>query len=279
MKLKEVQDRLFDLLCMIDDICRQEGITYFLDGGTEIGSVREKDFIPWDDDADIKMKWSEYPAFREAMRKHAPDYIRIVEPEDFAPQFYDFFIRVVDTRYLRRKVTEEDRAYGCMENYLCVDVSVHFHIPAGALSRRIAVARIKTLYGLGMAHRYAVDTDRYTFAQKAAVGLLRGVGKLIPARTVCRRFWKTADRMDRRNQDSPWAFSNWAPNTILQKAALYEDRTEGEIRGRKFYIPAAYDEDLTAMYGDYMHPPEDRNAFIQHLDEEDRYQDPPEDQG
>ena len=60
LKLKEVQDRLFELLCLIDEICRKEGVTYFLDGGTEIGCVREKDIIPWDDDADIKMKWSEY---------------------------------------------------------------------------------------------------------------------------------------------------------------------------------------------------------------------------
>ena len=41
----------------------------------------------------------------------------------------------------------------------------------------------------------------------------------------------------------------------------------------KFLIPAEVDDDLTTMYGDYMHPPKDRNAFIQHLDEEDRYQD------
>ena len=145
MKLKEVQDRLFELLCLIDEICRKEGVTYFLDGGTEIGCVREKDIIPWDDDADIKMKWSEYPAFRDAMRKHLPEGILVVEPEDFSPLFYDFFIRIVDTRYLRRKVTEADRAYRNMENYLCVDVSVHFHIPEQPLRQKIALGRIKLL--------------------------------------------------------------------------------------------------------------------------------------
>ena len=46
MKLKEVQDRSYEMLCMIDDICRKEGVRYFLDGGTEIASVREKDLIP-----------------------------------------------------------------------------------------------------------------------------------------------------------------------------------------------------------------------------------------
>ena len=274
MKLKEVQDRLFELLCLIDEICRKEDVTYFLDGGTEIGSVRDKDIIPWDDDADIKLKWSDYPAFRAAMKKHLPEGIILVEPEDFSPLFYDFFIRIVDTRFLRRKVTDADRAYKNMENYLCVDVSVHFHIPEKPLRRKIAVGRVKLLYGLGMGHRYQMDYSQYTGVQKLGVRALCAVGKLIPAKTVCGRFWKLADHYDRIAADSPWAFSNWAPNPIIQKASWFESRTEGEIRGRKFFIPAEYDDDLTTMYGDYMHPPKDRNAFIQHLDEEDRYQDP-----
>ena len=107
MNLTEVQDRTYELLCLIDDICRGEGVRYFLDGGSEIGSVREKDLIAWDDDIDIKMQWAEYPKFRAAMRKHLPPYIRLVEPADFAPLFYDFVTRVVDTRYTLRKVTEK----------------------------------------------------------------------------------------------------------------------------------------------------------------------------
>ena len=35
MNLTEVQDRTYELLCLIDDICRGEGVRYFLDGGSE----------------------------------------------------------------------------------------------------------------------------------------------------------------------------------------------------------------------------------------------------
>ena len=50
-----------------------------------------------------------------------------------------------------------------------------------------------------------------------------------------------------------------------------KDTVFGELRGRKFPIPAGYDSYLTHAFGDYMAPPVDRNMYKQHLDPEDRY--------
>ena len=272
MKLKETQDRSFELLCMIDDLCREAGVPYFLDGGSEIGAVREKDIIPWDDDIDIKLKWADYPAFLDALRKGLPPYIRLVEPEDYAPLFYDFVVRVVDTRYPRRRITEEDRAYQNLTNDLCIDVFLHFHVPESSLARRLTRLRLRLLYGLGLARRYQMDYQKYTPAEKLPILLMRAAGRLFPARWICRRFFRAVDRLDRRYQASPWGLSNWVPGNTWQKMAWFDSTVPGELRGRSFPIPIGYDEDLTTYYGDYMHPPKDRNAFIQHLDEEDRYQ-------
>ena len=43
MTMDELHDQLFQLLCEIDDICKRNGVRYFLDSGTEIGAAREKD--------------------------------------------------------------------------------------------------------------------------------------------------------------------------------------------------------------------------------------------
>ena len=271
MKLKETQDRTYELLCLIDDICREEGVAYFLDGGSMIGSVREKDLIAWDDDIDIKMRRSEYPKFKAAMEKHLPPYIRLAEPADFLPRFYDFVPRVVDTRYLLRKETEADRAYGNGQNHVCIDIFQHFHVPEGAAGRKAARLKMTLIYGLAMGHRYDLDYGKYTFLQKIAVGMMSLAGKLFPAKTLCRWFDRAMDRLDRKNADSPWMFSNWVPGTTFQRAEWYESAAEGELRGRKFPIPVGYDADLRTMYGDYMKPPEDRSIYIQHLDPEDQY--------
>ena len=40
MKREELHKLLFETLCIIDDICKKENVRWFLDSGTELGSLR-----------------------------------------------------------------------------------------------------------------------------------------------------------------------------------------------------------------------------------------------
>lgn len=60
LTLEEIQQIMLKMLVAFDKICRDNNIEYFLAGGTLLGAVRHKGFIPWDDDIDVYVKRSDY---------------------------------------------------------------------------------------------------------------------------------------------------------------------------------------------------------------------------
>ena len=64
--LTPIQQKLLELLKELDKICRENDIHYTLGGGTAIGAIRNRGFIPWDDDIDLYMTRDNWEKFKAA---------------------------------------------------------------------------------------------------------------------------------------------------------------------------------------------------------------------
>lgn len=265
MNLSELHDILYDIICEIDDACKAENVQYMLGGGTMLGAVREHDFIPWDDDADLCLWSKDYPAFRQAMLRHLPAYYRLVEPQDLKPNFYDFVCRIQDTRYFWHEPTAEDAVYGNMQNHVCVDL---FLINEGAdtlrgLRRRAFLQKV--IYGLAMGHRVSRDLDKYSTLQRLQVGVLAGVGKHIDMDRIFR--WKKALDQSGREGARYCEIGNDLPKYfgLPYERDWFEGTVRIPFRDRELPVQKGYDQKMTLQYGDYMSPPADRSDYISHL--------------
>lgn len=73
---------LLDILVKIDTVCKKHNIRYYIYGGTLIGALRHKGFIPWDDDLDIVM-------FREDYEKLVSVSYEFTDPYFFQTPYTD----------------------------------------------------------------------------------------------------------------------------------------------------------------------------------------------
>lgn len=60
IKIKEI-DMLLELHCF----CIKNNLRYYISGGTLLGAIRHKGFIPWDDDIDVCMPRNDYQILLE----------------------------------------------------------------------------------------------------------------------------------------------------------------------------------------------------------------------
>lgn len=76
-QLREIQLANLALLKELDYVCKQNNLQYWLDGGSQLGAIRHKGFIPWDDDIDCGMLRKDYNKIFEAFKKSCrnPDII------------------------------------------------------------------------------------------------------------------------------------------------------------------------------------------------------------
>lgn len=67
--LRMLQNCNIYLLAIFAKICEKHKIQYWLEGGTILGAVRHKGFIPWDDDLDVAMLREDYERFAKVTKE------------------------------------------------------------------------------------------------------------------------------------------------------------------------------------------------------------------
>lgn len=235
-ELSEIQDLEMKILEKIDRFCRLNRITYYLDGGTLLGAVRHKGFIPWDDDIDIYMPRKDYQRFKTLFQKDLPFEELEVVSWDTKTFYGRPMAKVIDRR------TE------------LIETKYHGDDPIGAF------IDIFPLDGVPQNKAYYFFHEKYMHFLKRLLYLKAIYPKTVPFSTKQISKWmeKSAASTD---YDTAKRITCYASFFKEFEKEWFNETVEMPFGSIVALAPKGYDPLLREIYGDYMKlPPKEQQV-------------------
>lgn len=135
----EIKEHLLEMLVEFAEFCDKNGLRYYLSGGTLLGAVRHKGFIPWDDDVDLMMPRKDYENLLYLWHDDRYCLSSCEKNRDYNTPF----ARIWDTTTKLRWTVINEKEIGVFMDIFPLD-----GFPTGDLQTKIHLMRIKMLRSL-----------------------------------------------------------------------------------------------------------------------------------
>lgn len=241
------QKKLLSLFKEIIEICERHNIVYYMAGGTLIGAMRHKGFIPWDDDMDLLMTRDNWHKFIEATRYDMPEN-RVLECQELDRDYPNMFGRYTDTT---SSAIHMNQILGDGIAGYVVDILVLDPIPDKGESY-VQYRDTLLLYSdlvnpsLNYSYRYNVNKQRYSKYYR----MMKRRGKEAVLSELEKQIFSYPE------EACPYYVMRWGGAPFLFDKDMYGSSRFGVFEGQKCRIPDRTGDYLTWHYGDdWMHIP------------------------
>ena len=263
-EIKHLQELELMILKDVVNILDKNNLKYYMYGGSLLGTIRHKGFIPWDDDIDIILFRKDFDKALEVLYEELPDKYELIQM-DYIEDCFGSLAKV------SLKGTTFGRWYTSYVNYeLGVNIDL---FPLDNLPNSDFLGKLHH-YGYIFCYQFVINScikmDMYTKFRTKLHHLAYDILNFIP---VNKKFWKKLLTKEMtffsyKETERVVDCFNLAGYMPYQRSD-FEPAIKAKFEDFEVRIPKNYDKLLTQIYGDYMKipPEEDRyNAAPEILD-------------
>lgn len=252
----QLKKTLLEMLSWFHNFCIENDLKYFAVGGTLLGAVRHKGFIPWDDDIDLGMPREDYKKLEKLIGNKENGKYYFETPNTTRKGYYYTYGKLFDTD---TTLVENSRDKLPMGVYIDI-----FPFDGVGETKEEAIkylSYVKRLQDL-LATRVSGIRKGRAFYKNAAVAVARVIPSflfndkklLMKIDSICsgKNF---NDSKYVANMNGAWGLREITTREIVGTPKLYD------FENIKIYGIEDYDAYLTGVYGDWRQlPPEEKRV-------------------
>lgn len=245
--MTQTQIELLKMMKQFHEVCCKNNIKYYMLGGTLIGAIRHKGFIPWDDDIDLGIPREDYEKLLKESSSILPDNLEIITAENNEEH------PLVFAKLYNKNTTLVEEVFAERVGGLYIDIFPIDGAPESIKCIKRHFFKIKLNY----------DFFRYSRAPKNSQKSYKRCIEII-AKSIGDKYWYNKSEMllNKYSFNSSEYVGNLlgaygdkeiVPKIYFGKPTLYT------FEDTKFYGLENYDGYLNNIYGNYMElPPIDK---------------------
>jgi len=243
--LNALQKKLLAIVLEIDKVCRKHDIIYFLGGGTALGAVRHKGFLPWDDDADLYITRDNWNKLKDILPIELPQHLTLVTNETHS-LYRNPLCRIIDENtamFYKTRVADET-PHGVQVEFFILDP-----IPNSEKERQIYF-RNRWLYIELLAPYFLLANDRLDRKQIniKKYFVKRFQSRLIGETAILNKLSKKI--FEHKIEDCNSVVLRWGQRVIIYNKKIFEQATYVDFEDIQLPVSAKVIEQLRIDYGE-----------------------------